>query len=59
MGNGKIVLNPPEAMGYFIQTEFPQIHKLVTDGKSHDVIFVPDSYLFEQWTEKVNNNFLK
>ena len=54
LGEDKVVTRVDEAMEIFIQREFPKIQKLVQDHQSHKVLFVPDSYLYKEWTEKVN-----
>ena len=45
-------------MRIFIQREFPEVEKLIQDGHSHDVIFVPDSFLYKELTEKVKTKNL-
>jgi hypothetical protein len=43
--------NPEDATNEFFKREFPEI--LESKNKSHDAIFVPDSFLFGDITEKV------
>ena len=59
LGEDKVVTRVDEAMEIFIQREFPKIQKLVQDHQSHEVLFVPDSYLYKEWTEKVNYFYWK
>ena len=45
-------------MKIFIQREFPELEKLNQDGYSHDVLFIPDSFLYKELTEKVSTDYL-
>ena len=45
-------------MKIFIQREFPELEKLNQDGHSHDVLFIPDSFLYKELTEKVSTDYL-
>ena len=56
MGENMVVNTPDKAMKIFIKREFPEIQKLVQDHQSHKVLFVPDSFLFKDWTDKVNES---
>ena len=58
LGENCIVKTPKEAMRIFIQREFPEVEKLIQDGHSHDVIFIPDSFLYKELTEKVKTKNL-
>ena len=58
LGENKIVETPEKAMKIFIQREFPELEKLNKDGHSHDVLFIPDSFLYKELTEKVSTDYL-
>ena len=52
LGNGIYAQSPDEAMDKFLEREFPDVLN-ISDGESHEVIFIPDSYIYKDLTEKV------
>lgn len=52
LGNGTSARSPDEAMDLFISREFPEI-MAIKNGSSHDVRFIPDTYIYKELTEKV------
>ncbi len=48
---GETTKSPNEAAGKFLQREFP--HVLNCDKTPHDVIFVPETFIYNGLTEKV------
>ena len=53
LGNDTFARSEDEAMNKFLEREFPEILK-VANGESHQVIFIPDTYIFGDLTEKVS-----
>jgi hypothetical protein len=51
MGQNTSATSPDEAMDIFIEREFPEIL-----GASHDVKFIPASFIYGNLTEKVKFN---
>jgi hypothetical protein len=51
LGRGLELTNPKEATNEFFKREFPEI--LGSKHELHNAIFVPDSFLFGDITEKV------
>ena len=45
--------NPDEAMDLFIKRELPEILD-IKNGSSHNVLFIPDTYIYNGITEKVS-----
>ena len=39
-------------MDKFLEREFPEVLN-ISKGESHEVIFIPDSYIYKDLTEKV------
>ena len=54
LGNNTFVRSEDEAMNKFLEREFPEVLK-VSEGESHQVIFIPDNYIFGSLTEKVSS----
>ncbi len=52
LGNDTVARGPDEAMNKFLDREFPEVRD-VTKGESHQLIFVPDSFIYGDLTEKV------
>jgi hypothetical protein len=55
MGQNTSAKSPDEAMDIFIEREFPEILE-VLKGASHDVKFIPASFIYGNLTEKVMFN---
>jgi hypothetical protein len=53
MGQETFAKSPDEAMDIFIDREFPEILE-VLKGASHDVKFIPPSFIYGNLTEKVS-----
>ena len=53
MGQETFAKSPDEAMDIFIEREFPEILE-VLKGASHDVKFIPPSFIYGNLTEKVS-----
>ena len=53
LGNDTFARSEDEAMVKFLEREFPEVLK-VSEGESHQVIFIPDTYIFGDLTEKVS-----
>ena len=51
LGHGISFSNPDVAADILVQREIPEIEEV--PGKSHSVIFVPDSFVFRELTNKV------
>jgi hypothetical protein len=54
MGNHTLARGPDEAMDLFLNREFPEILD-IKKGKSHNVTFIPDSFIYKGLTEKVRH----
>ena len=52
MGNYEFARTPDEAMEKFINREFPDVLEIKT-GSSHDLKFIPDTFIYKNLTEKV------
>ena len=52
LGHSISVSSPDEAADILVQREIPEIEEVLL-GKSHGVIFVPDSFVFRELTNKV------
>ena len=52
MGFGTPVSSPEEAVNILVQREVPEIQEVLS-GKSHDAIFMPDTFLYRELTDKV------
>ena len=55
LGNDTFARGPDEAMSKFLDREFPEVRD-VTKGESHQLIFVPDSFIYGDLTEKVRSS---
>jgi hypothetical protein len=55
MGQETFAKSPDEAMDILTDREFPEILK-VQEGASHDVKFIPASFIYVHLTEKVMFN---
>jgi hypothetical protein len=53
MGQNTFAESPEEAMDIFIDREFPEFFE-VLKGESHDVKFIPPSFIYGNLTEKVS-----
>ena len=51
MGNSQTFSDLDQAMEYFIKREFSEITNNSVEG--HDIIFIPDTYLYGKINEKV------
>jgi hypothetical protein len=51
LGNDESANNEIEAIELFLEREFPTILK--RESEPHNVIFMPDSYIYKDLTEKV------
>jgi hypothetical protein len=54
MGNYSFASSPDEAMELFLTREFPGILG-TKEGKSHNVMFIPDTFIYKGLTEKVKH----
>jgi hypothetical protein len=54
MGQNMFAKSQDEAMDIFIGREFPEILE-VLKGASHDVKFIPGSFIYGNLTEKVSS----
>ncbi len=54
MGNNTFASGPDEAMYHFLTREFPEILG-IKKGNSHNVMFIPDSFIYKGLTEKVRH----
>ncbi len=53
LGNENTIYHPEEAIQAFMKREFETI--LNREKTPHDVIFIPDTFIFRDLTEKVRN----
>jgi hypothetical protein len=54
MGNNTFAKSSDEAMDLFLTREFPEILG-IKEGKSHNVMFIPDTFIYKGLTEKVTD----
>jgi hypothetical protein len=54
MGNNTFARSPDEAMDLFLTREFLEILG-IKEGKSHNVTFIPDTFIYKGLTEKVKH----
>ena len=52
LGNDQTTKNGTDAIEQFLKREFPEI--LEREAKPHNVIFMPDSFIYKDLTEKVD-----
>ncbi len=52
LGNDQTTSNGIEAIEQFLKREFPEI--IERESKPQSVIFMPDSFIYKDLTEKVN-----
>ena len=54
MGNGRLAKSPSEGAQLFMEREFPEI--LDHQTTPHPIVFIPETYLFDNISTKVNLN---
>ena len=55
LGNGATARSPDEAMQRFLEREFPEVLNILK-GESHELIFIPESFIYGNLTEKVSSH---
>ncbi len=55
LGCGMKTTNPEEAGELLMKREYPEI--LNCQGKDHDYLFIPDTFMYEELTTKVETDY--